>query len=245
MGKRGLGLVIYGPPGVGKTTFAANFPGPTQFLSVKETGFEDLYDVGAIPEWCSNEVISSWEDLCMQIKRCNAKTLVIDSLSGVQQVLFRYCTDKFYDGDIKKFSAFYNGIRNDAPAVMEREFETLLTAKRNAGTHVVLIGHTKITQKPNALGNDYLAHVLDIDIGIGGVINKWAQAILFMALDIEAVKNGSNKAKGTESRVLYTGMSPGHDAKSRSLGLPDPIMLGTSPEEGFKKFWDKIPAVYK
>lgn len=246
--KRGLGLIIYGIPGIGKTSFAAQFPGPIQFYSMKESGYDDLNDVGEIPDWCSNENILSWESFVVQFKKCTAKTIVVDSLSGFQQLLFRYVTEKYYDGDVKKFSAYYNGPRTDAPAVLEREWENVAAAKRNLGTHVILLGHAKTDTVPNALGTDYLAHIVDLDKGVGGIVNKWAQAILFMALDIEAVKNNrgqlTEKAKNTEERLMYTGTSPGHVAKNR-LHLPDPIMLGDSAEKAFKAFWAKIPAVYK
>jgi len=247
--KRGLGLVIYGIPGIGKTSFAAQFPGPVQFFSMKESGFDDLNDVGEIPEWCSNENLLSWESFIVQFRKCTAKTIVIDSLSGFQQLLFRYVTDKFYDGDVKKFSAYYNGPRTDAPAVLDREWEALATAKRNMGCHIILLGHAKTDMIPNALGTDYQAHIVDLDKGIGGFINKWAQAVLFMGLDIEAARNNrgqmTNKAQNTDERVMYTNTSPGHAAKSRGLKLPNPILLGDSAEQAFKAFWSKIPAVYK
>lgn len=243
---RGLGLIIFGEPGIGKTSIAARFPGPVQFFSINETGYADLADVDDIPPGVKNDDIFSVAELIKGVRTSKAKTIVIDGCSGMQQVYFEKACQECYDGDWAKFSAFSNGPRVAVPPLVT-EFEILLTQKRNQGHHIVLLGHMKTETKPNSMGPDTLIHTLDMDKAINGVFTKWAQAVLFMALDIEVQKSrqlGTAKAKDSTIRVMHTSTAPGHVAKNR-LNLPDIIPLGDSAQTAFDAFWGKIPPVYK
>lgn len=243
---RGLGLVIFGEPGIGKTSIAARFPGPVQFFSINETGLADLQDVDDVPPGVSNIDIHTPAELMKETRNCKAKTLVFDGCSGIQQIYFEKACDDCYDGDWGKFSSFSNGPRVAVPPMVV-DFEVLLTQKRNAGHHIVLLGHMKSETKPNSMGADTLIHTLDMDKGLSGIFTKWAQAVLFMALDIEVQKSralGTAKAKDNTIRVMYTSTAPGHIAKNR-LGLPELIKLGDTADTAFTAFWDKIPPGYK
>lgn len=243
---RGLGLVIFGEPGIGKTSLAARFPGPVQFFSINETGYADLADIDEIPTNVKNEDIFSVAELIKGVRTSKAKTIVIDGCSGVQQIYFTKACDECYEGDWSKFSSWSNGPRVAVPPLVT-ELEVLLTEKRNKGHHIILLGHMKTETKPNSMGPDTLVHTLDMDKGIGSIFTKWAQAVLFMTIDIEVVKNkqlGAAKAKDQTTRVMYTSTAPGHIAKNR-LSLPELIPLGDSAQNAFDAFWSKIPPVYK
>ena len=182
--KRGLGLVLYGTEGIGKTGTALQFPKPLDCRSLGETGFEDLEDIGEVPEGCTNRNITNWSSLLGDIENSTAASYVIDSLSGLQELCFQHVIDTEFGGDVKKFTAYYTGPRQNAPIHM-KELLHELTLLRGKGTNVILIGHAQTDMEPNALGDDYPSHVVDMDKGIRAPVLKWAQAILFMTLFID------------------------------------------------------------
>lgn len=243
---RGLGLLIYGMPGIGKTSFALQFPKPLTCLSIKETGYDDLELIGEVPEGCENVEIEDWEELLSFSKKCSDKTVVYDSTSGLQQILFEHVIAETYEGDAARFSSYSQGPRIDAPVAMS-ELESHLNYMRSKGTNVILLGHMKTEDMPNSMGPNYMSHVLDMDKGIRGLLTKWAQATLFMSVDIEqqqAVRSHkgqviSAKAKDVDDRLMHCQNAPGHIAKNR-LGLPPYVSMGHSPKEAYENFKKKV-----
>lgn len=255
---RGLGLVLYGSEGIGKTGLALQFSflGPLKCLSIGESGYDDLEIINEVPEGCANYTIHSWEQVVQHTQSMEETVLVIDSLSGLQKLLFQYVCKTAYKDDWEKFTAYWKGQRVDSPAVLS-SYLNLLDKLRGQGKHIILIGHMVTVQEPNTLGADYLSHVLALDDGDKGglrsCIKQWAQAILFMNIDIaitRATETGRNqivmegKAKDDDNRLIYTTKAPGHSAKNR-LALPSIIPMGSSASEAFQALWDKMPQKYK
>jgi len=256
----GLGLVLYGGEGVGKTSLALKFAefGKLRCLSIKETGYQDLQVVGEVPDNCENIEIGTYEELLNATKSA-PQVLVIDSLSGLQNILFEYVCRVHYKGvwDGKDgFSSYYKGQRVDSPPILSA-YTDMLNLLRNRGTHVILIGHMVTTTEPNTMGADFLSHVIDMDQGdkggIRSVITKWAQAILFMNIDVAITRATETnkekvvmegKAKDDDNRLMYTTKSPGHSAKNR-LNLPPIIPMGNSSWEAFQALFKALPKPYK
>lgn len=255
---RGLGLVFYGGEGIGKTGTALQLSilGPLTCLSIGESGYEDLEVVDEVPQGCTNINVDTWESLMANIKKIKEGTIVIDSLSGLQKILFEYVCRTVYGNDWDKFTSYWKGQRVDAPVFLDSLLSYLDTL-RARGIHVVLIGHMVTTTEANTLGADYLSHVIDMDQGDkGGVrscITKWAQAVIFMNIDVaitratELAKDKTvmeGKAKDDDNRLMFTTKAPGHSAKNR-LKLPEIIPMGESAKEAFKNLWSHMPAAYK
>ena len=260
MGVRGLGLILYGSEGVGKTGLALQFGllGPVTCLSVDESGYEDLEIVGEVPDTCTNHRVTNWETLRKKTREVKEGTLVVDALTGVQRKLFDFVCRTQYDGrwDGKdSFTSYYKGQRVDSPPVLMQWLDDL-DELRHKGVHVILIGHMVTTTLPNTLGGDFLSHVIEMDDGDKGgcrsCVMKWAQAVLFMNIDISITRSTETsggivtKGKGNDedNRLIYTTKSPGHAAKNR-LHLPGVINMGTSPKEAFTNLWKSLPQAYK
>lgn len=258
----GLKLVVYGGEGIGKTDWARQFGilGPVDFVSCGESGLTDLQEVNPVEYPIEDIVVESYEGLLKATKSCEAKTFVVDALSGpngVQELIFDYVCRKLYNGNWDDFKSYWGGQRTDSPKVLA-EWLAELTILRNKGTNIILIGHMITTTLPNTLGADYLSHVLDMDMGDKGhgmrsLVTKWAQAILFMNIDVaitlatETDKKRrvvEGKAKDDDCRLMYTTKTPGHSAKNR-LGLPPLINMGESAKEAFTNFWKQLPDVYQ
>jgi hypothetical protein len=237
---RGLGCIVCGPPGVGKTTFAYEWPKPVNIISMYETGTDDFEYQGLVPAGVQNFNVTKMEDV-NSLMKSPCKTLIIDSLTGFQQVYFDYLIRTFYGGESKKFYAYYTGPRMDAPIHLLPILNHLSTLLQR-GTNVVLLAHQVTDKIENSMGQDYLKAEIDIDEGIRNSFYKWAPNILYMAL--ENTINKERVSEGTPKRLIYTNTSLQHCAKNK-IGLPSFINMGESPAEAFKNFWDKVPAVYK
>lgn len=255
---RGLAIVLYGSEGIGKTSLALQFAhlGDTTCISIKETGYENLEVIpGIVPENSMNINVSTWEELVDATKKAK-KVLIIDSLSGLQYLLFDYVCRTAFKGEWSEFTAYFKGQRTDSPAVLMRYID-LLDALTSKGVHVIMIGHMVTEVLPNTMGADYKCHTIDMDQGDkGGVrslITKWAQAILFLHIGIDITRATEvsktkmvmeGKAKEDAPRMIYTTRSPGHMAKNR-LGLPAYLPMGDSPQEAFKNLWTVMPKAYQ
>jgi hypothetical protein len=258
---QGLGLIIFGTEGVGKTTFAVRFPGPVEVLSTRSTGVSDLQHVhGEIPDNVEVCEIDDFSELKYKTEHTKAKTLVVEELHGLQEYLFKHVCKMVYDGVWEGkdgFSSYYRGQRVDSPIYLQ-EYLDIVNKKREEGTNVIFVGHSSIVDVANPSGPDYMSHVLSLDDGDKGgvrsVFTRWAQAILFLNIDVTinritaTDKNTktitAGKAKDEDTRLIYTTKSPSHSAKNR-LKLPPIISMGETPDEAFANFWKHVPQYYK
>lgn len=262
---RGLGALFYGIPGIGKTTFALQAPKPLTCISIHETGFDDLEAIGDVPEGTTGMDVTKFESLLMIldmfIQATNApKTIVLDTLSGLQQIYFEWLIQRAYSAGLahsledakKNFWAFYKGPRMEAPS----EFPILtsrLTSLLKKGTHVFLLSHKRVDIEEDVVGPDVKKAVIDMDDGIRSSIQKWAPNILYMTIAptiTTVTKTGPNqsivegKAAMETNRIMFTTTNPTNDAKNK-LKLPTVLSLGKSPQEAFGNFWNLVPDSYK
>jgi len=256
MSKRGLGLIVYGVEGIGKTSFALEFPGPILCISVRESGFDDLEDIGMIPEGAENINVEDFSEIISEMKGAKEthQTVIIDSLSGVSQFIkeevIQHCFEGTVDERMKEFGAFSNGWRIHAPT-WAAKLESTCELLRSKGINVILIGHDKNETEKNASGPDFQATMIDMEKWPRGVLTKWAQAVLFMTMDYDTVASKKWKGKTTEAkvtdsldddvdRIMYTTKHPGHSAKNR-LNLPTYIHMGESAKQAYSNFVKELP----
>ncbi len=255
---RGLGLIIYGVEGIGKTSFSLQLPKPLRMISVNECGYEDLDDIGAIPDGCENVNISSFPELLKEMREStDVKTLVIDSLSGVSQLMKDDILRNIYsteDNPAQKYGSFSEGDRIHAPDCAQR-VENAGTVLRNKGINVILLGHTRIEKSKNVVATDYQSAGIDMGNWARNVLTKWAQAVLFMDMDFKLRITKKWKQVPTEAkvvgdlneevaRIIYTSKHPSHAAKNR-LNLPTYIQMGSSAEEAYANFLAVLPEKIK
>lgn len=252
---RGLGIIIYGIEGIGKTTFCLQAPKPLGIMSIRETGYDDLDMIGAVPKGVTPLIVKNWADVLVAIEACQMKTLVIDAISGLQEYLIRHVTEEVYRGSFSAFKSFYNGLRQDCPRYIADMLD-LIEYKRNQGVNVFFIAHRQEGSDPDPGGADTKVQELFGDQGITGPLKKWAQATLFMSGKKEisvATKTagyGDNtkimegKSFSKPVRLMYTQFTGYHVAKNK-LNLPPVIPMGNSAEEGWNNFVNALPEKIK
>ena len=215
-------VVVYGPEGIGKSTFAAHFPEP---LFIDTEGSTKDMDVAR------TESPTSWMMLMEQVRYIKdhpelCRTLVIDTADWAEMLCITQICDKNHKGSIEEFG-YGKGY-----VYVQEEFGRLLNLLEEvvkAGVHVVLTAHAKMRkfEQPDELGA-YDRWEMKLTKQTAPMVKEWADMVLFanyktfvINVDGQGVQKGKNKAQGGK-RVMYTSHHSCWDAKNR-YGLPDEL----------------------
>ena len=215
-------VVVYGSEGIGKTTFAAQFPDP---LFIDTEGSSKELDVARLPEPSSWSMIKEEVRYVINHPDC-CKTLVIDTADWAEKMAIQSVLDEHNKSGIEDFG-YGNGYRY----VYERfgELLNLLNDVIAAGINVVVTAHAALRkfEQPDELGayDRYSMKLIDSPkTSISAALKEWADMVLFAnykTIVVTDSKTKKNKAQGG-ARVMYTTHHTCWDAKNR-YGLPDEL----------------------
>jgi hypothetical protein len=214
-------VLIYGPDGVGKSTFAANAP-DTIFLG-PESGTNHL-DVSRLPVPDTfNDVLADLEELRKDPH--DYKTLAVDSLDWLEPLLYQQICK---DYGVKSIELAAGGYGKGYVELVERwkAFIGAVDKLRNERKmNIILIAHsTVVTFNDPLTASPYDRYELKLYKKSSPIFREWVDAVLFANFQIFTKKDGSNVV-GDGVRVMYTERRPGWDAKNR-MGLPLLLNLG-------------------
>lgn len=221
-------VVFYGPEGIGKSSFAAQFPEP---LFIDTEGSTDNMDVARL------EKPTSWTMLRNQIAWIKAnptccKTLVIDTIDWAETLIVQDVCAQHNKKGIEDFG-YGNGYTYAREEMIR--FLNLLQELIEIGINVVLTAHAQIRkfEQPDEMG---AYDRWELKLGkktssqTAPVVKEWADMVLFANYKtiVEAVDNEGkkHKARGGQ-RVIYTQHHPAWDAKNRH-GLAEELPLDFS-----------------
>lgn len=216
--------VIYGPEGIGKTTFASRFPDP---LFIDTEGSTVHMDVKRLPKpdlWV--ELLNEVEYVRQNPGCC--RTLVIDTADWAETRCSEYVCSRDQKTGIEDYG-YGKGYR-----FLFEEFGRLLNALeqvREKGVNIVICCHAALRkfEQPDELGayDRWSLKLTDTPkASIAGAVKEWADMVLFanyktivVNVDGKGAAKGKNKAQGGR-RVMYTSHHSCWDAKNR-FGLPE------------------------
>lgn len=209
-------VVVYGVEGIGKSTFAAQFPNP---LFIDTEGSTENMDVARFDK------ATSWEMLLSQIKyvRDNptvCKTLVIDTADWAEQLEIKdLCDMKKWDG--LEDAGYGKGYTYSA----ERfgKMLNLLKEVNDKGIHIVITAHAQLKkiELPEETGA-YDHWTMKTSKGVAPLIKEWATDVFFCNYKVYVVEIEKKKKAQGGARIMYTTHTPFWDAKNR-CGLPDEV----------------------
>ncbi len=217
--KRPLKIVIYGPEGIGKSTFASKFPDP---LFIDTEGGTSNLDVRRIK--CSK----SWDELLQIVKEIIknptiCKTLVLDTADWSETMCINAVTEKYRKNNIEDFGygKGYTYLLDEYTRLLSL-FDELI----EVGINVVITAHAKPRkfELPEEQGA-FDRYEMKLTRQVAPVIKEWCDALFFVNYKIYVVttENNTKKAQGGK-RVLYTTHNPTYDAKNR-FDLPEELEL--------------------
>ena len=214
-------VVVYGPEGIGKSTFAAQFP-ETVFIDT-EGGTKDM-DVARTPS------PTSWTMLMEQVEYVRAhvdicKTLVVDTIDWAEQMCVEHICARHQKDGLESFGygTGYVYAKEEFGRFLNR-----LSGVVDGGMNVVLTAHAQMRkfEQPDEMG---AYDRWELKLGkkttsqTAPLVKEWADMVLFANYKTYSVavdeKGKRRKAQGG-SRVMYTAHHPCWDAKNRH-GLPE------------------------
>ncbi len=215
-------VVLYGPEGIGKSTFAGHMPRP---LFIDTEGGTRHLDVQRF-----TERPGSWTMLQEQVKYVQShsevcQTLVIDTADWAESLCVRHICDKAQLGGLEDFG-YGKGY-----VYLQEEFARLLhlldELVEGRQVNVLLTAHAAMRkfEQPSEMGA-YDRWELKLSRKVAPLLKEWADLLLFANYKIFTVtdsKSKSQKAQGGE-RVMYTAHHPCWDAKNRH-DLPEELPL--------------------
>ena len=215
-------VVIYGPEGIGKSTFAAQFPDP---LFIDTEGSTKHMDVNRMDKPTSWEMIKQQVSFVKQNRPCS--TLIIDTFDWAEQLCIEHICSSYDKKGIEDFG-YGNGYVYEKEEV--GKFLNLLDEIIDVGINVVVTAHAQIRkfEQPDELG---AYDRWELKLGkktasqISPLIKEWADIVLFANYKTFAVQTDEKgkkfKAQGG-LRVMYTQHNPCWDAKNR-FGLAEEV----------------------
>lgn len=225
-------IVIYGPPKVGKSTFAAS--APTSIGIITEEGLDNI-DVAAFPKANTfDEVMEAIKTLYTEAHEY--QTVFVDSLDWLEPlILAKVCAEH----RVKNIEDIGYGKGYIMADDLWRQFFDGLDALRNhKGMTIICIAHEQINKIKNpTLADDYDAYSLKLNKRAVAIINEWADVIGFAAHEIitRATDAGFNqkdiKAISTGARKLHLNPHPAYIAGNR-YGIPDCALNWAAFQQG-------------
>jgi energy-coupling factor transporter ATP-binding protein EcfA2 len=206
-------VVVYGPEGIGKSTFASHFPKPI-FIDVE--GGTNHIDCDRM------ERPLSFSAIMAEIKdamHSDYQTIVVDTIDWAERLAVeQICAE----GNVSSIEDFGYGKGYTFIGEHIGKLLNLLWEASEHGKHVVLLGHSilKKMERPNESPFD--RYEISLTKQVAPMVKKWADMILFINYEyIIFDEKGSTKKKATGGkRVMYAAHNPCWDAKNRD-GLPD------------------------
>lgn len=212
---KAIKAVVYGPEGIGKTTFASQFPEPLFIDTEGSTAFIDVRRF---------EKPTSWALLLDQVKYVRdtaglCKTLVIDTADWAERLCIQCICDKYNKDGLESFD-FGRGYTYVYEAF--GRLLDLLTEVTERGIHVLLTAHASMNrcEQPEEFGTYdrwELKMITSPKCSVSKMVKEWSDILLFANYKTFLVKDDKtkkNKAQGGK-RVMYTSHHPCWDAKNR------------------------------
>ena len=216
-----LKVVIYGPEGIGKSTFAAQAPGP---LFIDTEGSTSRMNVRRLPAPTSFTMIQ--EEIRYVISNPTVcQTLVLDTADWAE----RLCRDGVCSKNSKSgledfgYGKGYTYVYEDFGRMLN-----LLDQVIDRGINVIVTAHAAMRkfEQPDESGayDRWELKLINAQkCSIANMLKEWADMVLFANYETFVIKNEDKKNKVSGGkRVMHTTHHPCWDAKNR-FGLPEKL----------------------
>jgi hypothetical protein len=229
--------LLYGQPGIGKSTFGASLPNPI----VLATERLDQINVPKLP--VPRDFKGLYEQIdALEKEEHEYESIILDPLDAAERLIWqRVCSE----GKVKSIEEFGGGWGKGYTRA--RELWTGLLSKLSDMSeryNVLLTAHAHVkTFADPSLSTPYDRWVMNIHEKSAEIIRQMVDLILFVQLETTIQKDTSKARKGrgivSGDRVLWTQPATGYEAKNR-YDLESPLEFSWEAlSEGITKFYDR------
>jgi len=212
-------VLVYGENGVGKSSFAAQWPTPV-FLNL-EDGIGDI-------DCDSTDVLSNLDEFykaLIAVSESQYETVVVDTIDWLEKLIFAVVASNAGKATVEDIG-FGRGYQ-----AVEQQWQDLLkgfTYLWSSGKHVLFTCHEQIEKFTNPEGDSFNFWRPSLHAKGSGCITEWCDEVFFLRFRVNTITKdegfGAKRAIGIggTDRVIKTTKTAGYEAKNR-LGLPDEI----------------------
>jgi AAA domain len=210
-------IVVTGPPGIGKSTLAAQISRCVMLDADK--GADELRNVSRIP------LPKTWQDTIALIRDVAAspgdmRAFAIDTVDPLEDLAETFVVERENAKGSKMTSIgdFGFGAGYEALATEWRLFLAELDQVRAKGVIVLLLGHTMVRTAQDPTLGEYDEYTAQLQKKTWAATLRWADLVGFANFDAARLEK-EKRAIVTENRVLHTQRGTGFMAKNR-YGMP-------------------------
>lgn len=215
-------VTIYGTGGIGKSTFASEFPAPL-FLDV-ESGLVGI-KADRVPVETYSDVIETIKALLADAQ--GFKTLVIDTLDAFEPLLWTETARRNGWGSVEE-AGFGRGYLAAADIWRTEIIGGLQALRARQGFTIILLAHSQVRTFQSPQHENWDRYELRLHKTASALITEFSDVVGFASYDVKLKKEngGFNKTRaraiGDGSRLLLLEERPAAIAKNR-FDLPDEI----------------------
>lgn len=210
-------MIVYGPHGIGKTTFAALAPAPV-FVQTED-------GVGKL-EFDRFDLARSFEEVLQALAALatgehSFRTVVLDSVDWTERLIHQAVRRDHGD---KIFQEYGKGFVR-AVQYVEMLLNALNDLRDKRGMTVILLAHAIVKRYESPDVEPYDRYKLDLHEKASSVFEEWCDMLLFANYKSFTTSTDTGfgqkavRGVGTGERILYTEERPAFVAKNR-YGLP-------------------------
>jgi hypothetical protein len=216
-------LCLYGPDGIGKSTFAAQMPNPI-FLG-PEKGTANL-DVARFPSPNTFEEVEKYL-LALHTEKHDYKTLAIDSADWIEPLIHdKMCRD-YGVRNVEEAGGGYGKWVAISVKMWSDFLKRLGALREQKGMNIIILAHSQVKTFQDPQQNaSYDRYQLKLQDKASALIREFVDCVLFANFETYTKLDANKKTKafGDGTRKMYTERRPGFDAKNR-FNLPQELPL--------------------
>ena len=228
---------LFGKSGVGKTTFASEFPHP--IIVRAEDGLVEGLDVPAF------DLRETWQEIRQDLfalitEKHKFHTAILDSTTGLEPLIWdQVCEDKSWES-IESPGYGKGYIECD---LYWRRLMKAASLLRDAGMIVVLIAHEETRTVNDPTTEQYDHFQMRLHKRAEPIIRDNCDILGHLAQRVMTVgkKNEPKRAVTDETRVLRLAPNPAWTAKCRYPGAPSEVEIPLG--QGYAALLDAVPSV--